>query len=102
VNALDKSRFGRLTGIPYIAAMILACLAGGLNPKGWQTMLTAGLPAAAAAFGLTQMDHFVDSVPDPSPSKAVEPLRRNLFWILAATAVLIFFVGVLGPGIRFA
>jgi hypothetical protein len=101
-KALDKSRFGRLTGIPYIAAMILACLAGALNPKGWQTMLTAGLPAAAAAFGLTQMDHFVDSAPDPSLSKAVEPLQRNLSWIVTATAVLIFFVGVLGPGLRFA
>jgi hypothetical protein len=101
-KSLDKVRFRRLTGIPYIAAMIVASLAGALNPKGWQTMLTAGLPAAAAAFGLTQMDHFVDPVPDPGLSKAVEPLQRNLFWILAAIAVLIFFVGVLGPGIRFA
>jgi len=99
---LDEARFRRLTTIPYIAAMIVACLAGALNPNGWHTMLTAGLPAAAAAFGLTQIDHFVDSVSNPSLLEAVEPVRRNLFWILAATAVLIFFVGVLGPGIRFA
>jgi hypothetical protein len=100
-KAVDKARLRRLTGIPYIAAMILASLAGALNPNGWQTMLTAGLPAAAAAFGLTQMDHFVDSDPDSSRLRAIEPLQRNLVWILAATAVLIFFVGVLGPGIRF-
>jgi hypothetical protein len=58
-------------------------------------------PAAAAAFGLTQLDHFVNSVSDPNLLEAVEPVQRSLFWILAASAVLIFFVGVLGPGIRF-
>jgi hypothetical protein len=101
-KGLHTSRFMRLTAIPYIAAMIEACLAGALNPNGWQTMLTSGLPAAAAAFGLTQMDHFVDSASHLSSSKTVEPLQRSLFWILAATAVLIFFIGVLGPGMRFA
>ncbi len=98
----DKTRLGRITRIPYIAAMILACLAGALNPNGWRTMLTAGLPAAAAAFGLTQMDHFISSVWNKTSQEVTEPMQRSSLWILAAVVVLIFFVGVLGPGIRFS
>ena len=98
----DRARMGRITRIPYFAAMVLACLAGALNPNGWMTMLTAGLPAAAAAFGLTQMDHFVDSVPEKDALEIAAPLQRSWIWIMAAVIVLIFFVGVLGPGIRFS
>ncbi len=97
----DKARLSRITRIPYAAAMILACQAGALNPDGWRTMLTAGIPAAAAAFGLTQMDHFVDSIAGKASPKIIEPLKRSPLWIGAAIVVLIFFVGVLGPGIRF-
>lgn len=97
----DKARLGRITLIPYVTAMILACLAGALNPKGWTTMLTAGLPAAAAAFGLTQMDHFLGSGWTSASQEVIEPIQRSPLWIVAAVVVLIFFVGVLGPGIRF-
>ena len=98
----DRVRLARITLIPYLASMILACLAGALNPKGWLTMLTAGLPAAAAAFGLTQMDHFVGSQPGVTSQQVLEPMRRSLPWIIAAAIVVIFFAGVLGPGIRFS
>jgi hypothetical protein len=97
----DKARLKRITTIPYVAAMIIACLAGALNPNGWRTMLTAGLPAAAAAFGLTQMDHFVGSIWGGASQEVIGPMQRSSRWILAAVVVLIFFVGVLGPGIRF-
>lgn len=98
---LDKARLQRITLIPYLAAMILACMAGALNPKGWLVMLTAGLPAAAAAFGLTQMDHFAGLGSSKASQHFVEPLQRSLPWIMAALVVMILFVGVLGPGIRF-
>jgi hypothetical protein len=97
----DGSRLRRITLIPYVAAIVLACLAGLLNPSGWRTMLTAGFPAAAAAFGLTQMDHFVGPGRSGISSEVVQPLRRSFPWIVAAVVVLIIFVGVLGPGIRF-
>ena len=99
---LDKARLPRITLIPYVAAMILACLAGVLNPNGWRTMLAAGLPAAAAAFGLTQMDHFVGSRRVEASAAVIDLLPRSFPWIVAAIVVLLFFVGVLGPGIRFA
>ena len=97
---LDRARLGRITRIPYFAAMVIACLAGALNPNGWVTILTAGLPAAAASFGLTQMDHLVEPVWKKDTQEIAGLLRRSSAWIVAAVIVLIFFVGVLGPGIR--
>jgi hypothetical protein len=97
----DKGRLRRITLIPYLAAMILACLAGALNPSGWLTMLTAGLPAAAAAFGLTQMDRFVGSGWSKASQEVIQPMQRSSPWIVVAVVVLILFVGWLGPGIRF-
>lgn len=99
-KSTNRARLKRVTHIPFVAAILLAYLAGAGNPNGWRTMLTAGLPAAAAAFGLTQMAHFVSSVrAETSPQAS---LRRSPPWILAAILVLLFFVGVLGPGVRFS
>ena len=97
----DKARLGRITLIPYVAAMLLACLAGALNPNGWRTMLTAGLAAAGAAFGLTQLDHLLDSGWGNASQQVIAPIERSSPWIATAVVVLIFFVGVLGPGIEF-
>lgn len=97
----DLARLQRITLIPYLAAIFVASLAGSLNPRGWLTLLTAGIPAAAAAFGLTQMDHFVGASQSQALHEIIPPIERSLGWIMAAVVVLIFFVGVLGPGIRF-
>ena len=100
--ALDKARLARLTTIPYLAAILLACLAGARNPGGWLTMLTAGFPAAAAAFGLTQMDHLIHLPSNQVPAENISFLQRSYPWIIAGTLTAIFFIGVLGPGIRFS
>jgi hypothetical protein len=95
------TRVQRITLIPYFAALVTASVAGAFNPAGWTTMFTAALPAAAAAFGLTQMDHLrraQSSDPSVSPAGLI---TRSLPWIVAATIALAFFVGVLGPGINF-
>ena len=96
-----QARIRRITLTPYIASMVVACLAASLNPKGPMLILTSGLPAAAAAFGLTQMDHFVGLRPHASQS-AMEPLQRSVPWMIAAAIVLTFFVVVLGRGVRVA
>jgi hypothetical protein len=96
------ARLRRITLVPYVASIILACLAGAMNPKGLVTMLTAGLPAAAAAFGLTQMDQLVWSGWSGASEEVIEPLQRSFPCIMAAVFVLTFFVAVLGPGIRFS
>jgi hypothetical protein len=97
----SRARFLRLTLTPYIAAMLLACAAAALNPQGWLTLLTSGLPAAAAAFGLTQLDHLVAA---PLPMRLgphIPPMPRSLAWIFAAALVALLFVAILGPGLRF-
>lgn len=95
------TRLRRITLIPFLAALGAACLAGAFNPMGWTNILTAAAPAAAAAFGLTQLDHF-SSARSSNPSVPnAGPITRSLGWIAVAVAVLILFVGVVGPGIKF-
>jgi len=64
-------------------------------------IFTAAIPGAAAAFGITQMDHFVPFNAH-EPSAAAGPITRSLGWILAAALILALFVAVLGPGIKFS
>jgi hypothetical protein len=97
-----QARIRHITLTPYIAAMVVACLAASLNPKGPMVILTEGLPAAAAAFGLTQMDNFVSPRRPHASQSATEPLQRSVPWIIAAAIVLTFFVVALGRGVRFA
>jgi hypothetical protein len=96
-----QKRLRRITLIPYIAAMILACLGGVFNPMGWLTMFSAALPAAAAAFGLTQLDNFPASSKPDSSLPAAGAITCSPAWIAAAILVAIFFIAVLGPGIKF-
>jgi hypothetical protein len=97
-GALD--RLQQITLVPFIAALGVAGLGGAFNPVGWTVIFTSALPGAAAAFGLTQIDNF-PAVQVSGSSVPAGAIKRSLGWILAAVAVLIFFVGVLGPGIKF-
>jgi hypothetical protein len=94
------ARLRRITLIPYLAALAAACLAGAFNPAGWTIIFTAALPGAAAAFGLTQMGHFLETR-SSDPSVSAGAITRSMGWILAGVVILAFFVGVLGPGIKF-
>lgn len=97
---VGKARIRRITLIPYIGSMVVACVAASLNPKGPMQILTSGLPAAAAAFGITQMDNLIGT--RRASSDPLKPLERSVSWIVAAVIVLGFFVLVLGRGIRFS
>jgi hypothetical protein len=98
--SVAQTRLRRITLIPFVAALGAASLAGAFNPSGWTVIFTSALPGAAAAFGLTQMDHFsAVRVNDSSPPAGT--ITRSVGWILAAVAILAIFVGVLGPGIKF-
>jgi hypothetical protein len=97
-EALD--RLQRITLVPFIAALGVAGLGGAFNPVGWTVIFTSALPGAAAAFGLTQIDNF-PAVRVSGSSVPAGAITRSLGWILTAAAVLVFFVGVLGPGIKF-
>jgi hypothetical protein len=94
-------RLRRITLIPYLAAIAAAFLGGIPNSSGWLVIFTAAVPAAAASFGLTQMDHFTAATTSPSGHIPAEGIERSGSWIAAAVVVLAVFVAVLGPGIRF-
>jgi len=95
-----QSRLRRITLIPFVAALGAASAAGALNPSGWTIIFTAALPGAAVAFGLTQMDHFSAARGNDS-SPPAGAISRSVGWILTGAVILIIFVGVLGPGIKF-
>ncbi|MGA3093229.1 MAG: hypothetical protein ABSD75_31930 [Terriglobales bacterium] len=95
-----QARLRRITLIPFVAALCAASFAGALNPSGWTIIFTAALPGAAAAFGLTQLDHFSGANASDS-SVPAGPITLSARWIIAAVIILALFVGVLGPGIKF-
>lgn len=94
-------RLRRMTFLPYLSALATACLGGAFNPRGWTLIFTHALPAASAAFGLTQMDHFPRAISHDSVVQPAGRITRSYKWIAAASLALAFFVGVLGPGLRF-
>jgi hypothetical protein len=97
----SSRRLQRITLIPFLAALASAFLGGIPNPAGWKVLFTAAVPAAAASFGLTQLDHFsAATTPHPVGEPSVYVLR-SVGWIVTALAILILFVAFLGPGIRF-
>lgn len=96
-----RDRLRRITLVPFLAATGLAFLGGLPNPRGWAMVFAAAVPAAAASFGLTQMDHVPEAYrPNPATAPA-EPIRRSVRWIVAACVVAVGFVAILGRGIRF-
>ncbi len=95
----------RLSAIPYFAGGILMCIAGALNPKGMVLIL---ISAAASTFGgtsglmwTTDWLNRGTAVPIGPPAEPM-PIHRNWPLIVAACAIAIAFIGVLGPSVRLA
>ena len=95
----------RLSAIPYFAGGILMCMAGALNPKG---MILILISAAASTFGGTSglmwSTNWLNRgtmIPYGPPA---EPLTIQRSWLLivAAGAIAIAFIAVLGPSVRLA
>jgi hypothetical protein len=103
-KARRYARAVRLTVLPYFAGGILACIAGALNPQGWILIV---LSAAAASFGgssgLLWMSQWLKGgwIPPGSAADPV-PIARSWSWVAVAVIGLAIFIGVVGPGLRFA
>ena len=94
----------RLSAIPYFTGGTLLCIAGSLNPKGAILIL---ISAAASTFGGTsalmwtpQMLKSGTLIPTGPPAEPM-PIQRSWPLIVAACAIAITFIGVLGPSVRF-
>jgi hypothetical protein len=94
-------RLQRITLIPFLSALVIACIAGAFNPRGWINILVAAAPAAAASFGITQLDHFRAALISDPDSPLAGPIPLSPAWIAAAGLAAVLFVAFLGPGIRF-
>jgi len=94
----------RLTWIPYFAGGILMCIAGALNPVG---MILILISAAASTFGgssgLLWSPQLLRGALIPcGPPAEPMPIHRSWPLIGATCGIAVAFVGVLGPGVRFA
>jgi hypothetical protein len=95
----------RLSVIPYFAGGILMCIAGALNPKG---MILILFSAAASTFGGTSGLMWTTNwlnrgtlIPYGPPAEPL-PIPKSWPLVVAASAIAIAFVGILGPSVRLA
>jgi hypothetical protein len=98
VTRATRSR--QLCLFPYLAGGVSLVSAGLLNPYGMQLVL---ISAVATGFGGTSLLAWYFGIPRKLGAGALEiPLAipRSGPWIVAGVLVLLFFVFVLGPGIR--
>jgi len=92
----------RLSAIPYFAGGILMCVAGSLNPKGAILIL---ISAAASTFGGTSALMWTPQMLKGGtipcgPAAEPMPIHRSWPLIVAACAIAIAFIGVLGPSVH--
>jgi hypothetical protein len=94
----DLCRLRKLTWIPYFSAVVLLCVAGLLNPIGFQLVWQSALPGAAGAHsGLLWLMYYIPG--GTAPQRGSDGIGRSLVWIIAAVVLSFVFVFVLGRGI---
>jgi hypothetical protein len=92
-----------LTVVPYVAGGLLSCVASLFNPVG---MVLIAISAAAATFGgtsgLAWMAQLMKVIPFPgAPPMRIQAIPRSWSWIAVAFVLVVIFLGVIGPGVRF-
>jgi hypothetical protein len=91
-----RSGLGRLVFTSYLAAGCIGCAGCILDPRGaWEILNSGALTTFAAMIGLLQ-------VPRLSTAFGDTDIDRSDAWIVSATVIAAFYIGMLGPGIRFA
>lgn len=94
----QQGRLRKLTIVPYISAVVLASVAGLLNPLGIELLWQSALPATAGGqSGLLWLQYYISR--GTEPNRATEQLRRNYAWIVVAAVLGVIYVVVLGRGV---
>jgi hypothetical protein len=97
-----EARAKTLTVLPYLVGGATYVLAGTLNPHGWQLVLVS---AAAASFGGTSLLAWYPALRARKTSGGDAPpplgIARKIAWCVTAAIMLVAYVTVLGPGLRF-
>jgi len=95
----DRTRFRRLTWVPYFAAILIELIAGLRNPLGLPLVFESALPATAGAnCALLFLVYYVPRSTTPGPN--CQPIPRSYPWIIVSSVLALVFVLVLGPGIQ--
>lgn len=98
ISRNEQRRLRKFTIVPYISAILLATVAGLLNPLGMQLLWQSALPATAGGqSGLLWLQHYIPRAVEPK--RAPERLARNYVWIIVAAVLAFIYVVVLGRGV---
>jgi hypothetical protein len=102
---LDRSAFDvqmrarRLAGIAWLAGGVIATAGAALDPRGaWEMINSGALSSFGAAVGLLQVPRRMKTLP-ATTSFADASITRSTSWLVAALAVSLFFIAILGRGI---
>jgi hypothetical protein len=91
-----RSGVGRLVLTSYLAAGGIACAGCVFDPRGaWEILNSGVLSSFAAMVGLLQ-------VPRRFTAFGETVVNRSVGWMVSAAVVAVFYVALLGPGIRFS
>jgi hypothetical protein len=105
ISADDENRHfrvRRLVLLSYFAGGLIACAGAALDPRGSIEMWNSGaFSSFASAIGLLWVPQLFPLLGEERATVA-GLISRSLAWILGAMAVSIFYIAVLGPGIKFA
>jgi hypothetical protein len=94
----ESRRLMKLTLLPYLTSIALACASGLLNPIGMQLLWQSALPATAGGHsGLLWMKYYIPK--GTAPERPSDGIGRSCPWIAVAIALSIPFVFVLGRGV---
>ena len=94
----QQRRLRKLTVVPYLTSILLASVAGLLNPLGMRLLWQSALPATAGGqSGLLWLQYYIPRGTEPKGT--TKQLHRNYAWIVVAAVLAFIYVVVLGRGI---
>jgi hypothetical protein len=94
----QQGRLRRLTMVPYLSVILLASVAGLLNPLGIQLLWQSALPATAGGqSGLLWLQYYIPRRTEPKRSPG--QVARSYVWIGVAAVMGVAYVAVLGRGV---
>jgi hypothetical protein len=95
----DPRRLRKLLIVPYFTSVVLAAVAGLLNPVGVQLVWQSALPGSAGAHsGLLWLRYCIPK--EILPGRPSGAIGKSYAWIVQAAVLSMVFVLVLGRGIR--